>query len=451
MCISQILYGTSTYNIKTKKMNAKNYAIGLLLAAFASTAIIVSCSKEKDNGGNSSSSGVFSAPTLSAENIGTSSSPAVRLTWNAVSGAVEYAIYYSSYEGDYQHWQNVEGTSFIDNYPFDGDNYYRIKAVNSSGEYSEFSNYAYVYVSSSSPNPRPTPSAPSAPTGVTATNTGTSSSPEIKISWSYVSNATSYKVYRSSSSSGTYSQIGSSTSNTYMYDYSPMTGYNYYKVKAVNSAGESSYSSYASYNNAGGGGGGTTVPNAPTGLSINNYGSNNIPDLRLSWNASTGATSYDIYHSTSSSYGYTKILNVTSTYSTLPSPSNGNNYYKVKAKNSAGESAFSSYVSYNYTAAYSPCPPTLNASISGSRCYLNWSFPTSSGCGRPTTIRVRVKVSDGDWMDMETLSGTATSYNFIYPNYVDASHYLRVGIIGENAEGSASALKIYNTQTGQWY
>ena len=87
---------------------------------------------------------------------------------------------------------------------------------------------------------------PNAPTGVNATLSGS----QIQVSWSSVSNATSYKVYRSSSANGSYTLIGSPT-NIYYYDTNPLTGYNYYKVKAVNNAGESAFSSVASCNYSG--------------------------------------------------------------------------------------------------------------------------------------------------------------------------------------------------------
>ena len=90
---------------------------------------------------------------------------------------------------------------------------------------------------------------PNPPTGVTASQSGTS----IVVSWNSVSNATSYKVYRSSSSYGTYYQVGSSTSSTQLSDNDPFNGDNYYKVKAVNSAGESDYSDYAYGYYSGGG------------------------------------------------------------------------------------------------------------------------------------------------------------------------------------------------------
>lgn len=62
-----------------------------------------------------------------------------------------------------------------------------------------------------------------------------------QLSWSSVSSATSYKVYRSSAKYGTYIQIASTTSRSYI-DYSPTPGTWWYYVKAKNSYGTSSAS-----------------------------------------------------------------------------------------------------------------------------------------------------------------------------------------------------------------
>ncbi|GAB6155624.1 hypothetical protein JCM17380_43750 [Desulfosporosinus burensis] len=82
-------------------------------------------------------------------------------------------------------------------------------------------------------------STPSAPIDLRAT---AESSSEIYLDWESVSGATSYYVYRATSSSGTYSKIvTTSTSNHTDTDLEEDTTY-YYKVKAVNSSGTSSYS-----------------------------------------------------------------------------------------------------------------------------------------------------------------------------------------------------------------
>ena len=257
-----------------------------------------------------------------------------------------------------------------------------------------------------------TATVPDAPTDVTATNIGSTSSPQIEISWNSVSNATSYKVYRSSSASGSYSQIGSSTSYTYLYDNSPMTGYNYYKVKAVNSAGESDLSSsydYYYYSP-------TTVPDVPTGVTATNIGSSSSPQIEISWNSVPNATSYKVYRSSSSSGTYTQIGSVTSnTYLYDNNPLSGHNYYKVKAVNSAGESSFSSPAHYNNSGGggttYAPCPPTVSVSGTSSQT-VSWTPVTTTGCGAPTSYEVYkyVPCSDGTAWELKTTT-TSTSYH----------------------------------------
>jgi len=95
---------------------------------------------------------------------------------------------------------------------------------------------------------------PSTPTGLYAS---ASSSSSVTLSWSTVSSATSYIVYRSSSSGGTYTQIGTPTSTSYTNTgLSASTTY-YYKVAAKNSYGTSSLSGYVSATTSSSGGSGT--------------------------------------------------------------------------------------------------------------------------------------------------------------------------------------------------
>ena len=197
------------------------------------------------NGGGGGSSSI-SAPTgVSADVSGSQ----VRVSWNSVSNASYYRVYRaSSSSGSYSMLETAYGTYYYDSSP-NTYNYYKVTAVNSNGSESEKSDYAYCYYSTGGGGGGGgSVTVPDAPTGVTAENTGPVQYPSICISWNSVSNATSYKVYRSTSASGSYSQIGSETSYTTLYDNNPRQGYNYYKVKAFNSAGGSSYSSYAVYN-----------------------------------------------------------------------------------------------------------------------------------------------------------------------------------------------------------
>jgi len=83
---------------------------------------------------------------------------------------------------------------------------------------------------------------PPSPTNVQASD-GTYTD-KVRVTWNSVSSATSYKVYRATSSGGTKTYLGSTSSTTYD-DYSASVGTTYYYwVKAKNAYGESGYSSY---------------------------------------------------------------------------------------------------------------------------------------------------------------------------------------------------------------
>ena len=68
------------------------------------------------------------------------------------------------------------------------------------------------------------------------------------IRWNTVTGATKYYIYKSSSANGSYSKIGENTYTLYSDSNAPTNGNSaYYKVTAVNSAGESTLSDYAKY------------------------------------------------------------------------------------------------------------------------------------------------------------------------------------------------------------
>jgi fibronectin type 3 domain-containing protein len=196
--------------------------------------------------------------------------------------------------------------------------------VNSSYT-SDYSSYAYAATKSSS--------SLSAPTDLTATAV---SSSEIDLSWDEVNNATSYYVYRSTSSTGTYSKIGTATDNSYdSTGLSASTKY-YYKVKAVNSSYTSEYSSYAYATTKS-----SASVSAPTGLTAKAVSRSEID---LSWDEVDNAASYQVYRATSASGTYTRIgTAIDTSYDNTGLPENTRYYYKVKAVNGSYTSDYSSY------------------------------------------------------------------------------------------------------------
>jgi len=104
---------------------------------------------------------------------------------------------------------------------------------------------------------------PSAPTGVMASRS--SSTPTtVNISWNAVSGATSYRVYCSLTGSDSGTLEGSPTTTSYASIGNSTTSTWYFRVSAVNSAGEGSPSSWVSVGPASGSGGTFTVTGIPS-------------------------------------------------------------------------------------------------------------------------------------------------------------------------------------------
>jgi hypothetical protein len=179
---------------------------------------------------------------------------------------------------------------------------------------------------------------PSAPTGLTAT----AGNSQVALSWNASSGATSYNVYRSTSSGGEGSTPIASGVTSTSYTNTGLTNGTtyYYKVAAVNTAGTSGQSTEASATPAGT----VSIPPTPSGLTAT-AGNGQVS---LSWQGSSGATSYNVYRSTSSGgEGSTPVASgVTTTTYTNTGLTNGTTYYyKVAAVNNAGTSGQSNEAS----------------------------------------------------------------------------------------------------------
>ena len=163
-----------------------------------------------------------------------SSTGKVKLTWEKISGATGYQVYRAtSRDGTYKLMETVTGTTYTDTSSKAGKTYYyKVKAVaKSSSADSAFS--AIKYRTCDLPKP-----------DVSITR----SSGKPKVSWDKVSGAVSYKVYRSTSKTGTYSLVKTTTSRFYKDAKATKNKTYYYKVVAVcnSTAGNSAYSNIVS-------------------------------------------------------------------------------------------------------------------------------------------------------------------------------------------------------------
>ena len=259
------------------------------------------------------------------------STASVRVTWRASAGGAYYRVYRatsnsasaanciaSSVTALYYDDSSAEvGTTY----------YYWVSACNSSGDESDLS---------SSDSGWRAYSVPSAPTGVSATD-GTRTD-GVAVTWSASSDATSYSVWRSNTSSTAgATAIASGITATSYVDTSAVAGQTYYYwVKATNRSGTSGWSnSDTGYRKV-------AAPLAPTGVSASDGLS--ATEIVVSWNASATAESYSVWRGTSSSSSSaTQIasgLTVTS-YSDTSAIAGTTYYYWVKATNSTDTSDFS--------------------------------------------------------------------------------------------------------------
>ena len=265
-----------------------------------------------------------SAPAAPVVRIGNSaSSGKPMLTWNAVYGATSYRIYRSTAKGSgYSLLGTTTATSYTNTGAKAGTTYYyRVKACNDAG-LSPYSNVVSGKVKSVTPKP----SAPVVKIGHSA------SSGKPMLTWNAVSGATSYKVYRATSQNGTYSLLGTVTATSYTNTGAKAGVTYYYKVKAVNSAGESAYSNVVSGKVKSV----TPKPSAPV-VKIGHSATSGKP--MLTWNAVDGAASYRVYRTTTKNGAYT-VINTTKalTYTNTGAALGTTYYYKVEALNAAGKS-----------------------------------------------------------------------------------------------------------------
>ena len=162
----------------------------------------------------------------------TTSFSSITISWSSVTGATGYRIYSNtSSTGTFTEVGTSTTTSFTNSGLTASTTYYYKVAAYSSGGTGE---------QSSTVN---TATASGIPTGVSATAASFSS---ITVSWNSVTGATGYRIYRSTSSTGTFTQIGTSTSTSYTNTGLDNSTTYYYKVTAYNNSGTGEQSSAVS-------------------------------------------------------------------------------------------------------------------------------------------------------------------------------------------------------------
>src|ERR1017187_5228074 len=289
------------------------------------------------------------------------------------------------------------------------------------------------------------PMAQAAPATPTSTSPGSTSSPgpvqsssTVTLSWGASTGATSYELAVRDIASG--SLVIDTTTSFTSYSASLSAGKTYrWDVAAINSTGESSFTTALYFQTPSA----VTIPASPTGLSP---GSSSNPgptqsgsSVTLSWNASTGATTYEVavvdvatgsfvVDTTPSSTRYTANLTAGKVYR-----------WKVAAGNSAGQSSFTTPALYFQTpsAVTTPASPTglspgsssnPGPTQSGSSVTLSWNASTGA-----TTYEVAVvDVATGSFVVDTTTSSTSYTAN------LTAGKVYRWNVAAGNSAGQSS-------------
>ena len=277
---------------------------------------------------------------------------------------------------------------------------------------------------------------PSAPTGLTAV----AGNAQVTLNWTAPANnggsaILGYNLYRSTTQSGIYSLIESPTGRTFL-DGSLTNGQTYwYKVCAVNAAGEGAQSGAVSSTPY-------TLPNAPTGLTA--VAGN--AQVALNWTApaNNGGSAIDYYviyqggiALTSHPTGLTTIVS---------GLTNGVGYsFTVAAHNLAGEGAQSSSASATPVAL--PGVPTgLTAVAGNAQVTLNWTAHANNG---GNTIDYYIIYQDGVDVShpttlMKTITGLTNGHSY---SFTVAAHTL-VGTGAQSGAVSSTPYTLPNAPTG---
>ena len=263
------------------------------------------------------------APRVTIGNSSASGKP--QLTWAAVDGAAKYEIYRSTQQSTgFTLLGTTTSTSYVNTGAAVGKTYYyKVRALNVDGA-------AGAYSSTVSGAAKAV--APAAPT-VTMTY---SDGGKPKLTWSAVSGATSYRVYRSESRGTGYSLLGTTTSTSYVNTGAAVGKTYYYRVKAVNSAGTSAYSNIVS---------GTARTPAPAAPVLKGGTSSASGKPQLTWAAVNGAAKYDVYRSNRADGTFSKVGSTDKTTYVNTGAAKGVTYfYKIRAVGASGASGFSNTV-----------------------------------------------------------------------------------------------------------
>ncbi len=295
-------------------------------------------------------------PVLTAKASTTSGKP--YLSWTAVDGAEKYEVYRAtSKTGEFTRYYETTKCNYTNTGAIAGRAYYyKVRAI-CGGVAGEFSEVKGVTCDLKRP-----------------TNLGAetvASTGSIKITWDAVDGADKYYVYRSTTESGTYSFLCSTTKTSCTNSSVEPGKKYYYKLRSVDADNSNANSAQTPAVSA-------IADCARPTVTIKTSTSSGKP--YLSWDAVKGASKYEIHRATSKEGAFTKLYTTTkTTYTNTGAAAGRTYYYKVVAvceKTINGNSAFSAVKSITCDCARPVV--TIKLSATSGKPYLKWDAVTGA-------------------------------------------------------------------------
>lgn len=262
-------------------------------------------------------------------------------------------------------------------------------------------------------------SIPMTPTVTVSANTDTG---KPKLSWNSIAGAHKYRIYRSTSKSGTYAYLAT-TSKTAYTDTSANAGTNYYyKVRALDSE-NGLYSGYSPVVNRM-----CDLPKPTVSLSVNTATGKPV----VKWETVDGAAKYYVYRSTQESSGYRKVYTAVKarSYEDTAAEAGTAYYYKVMAvhEKSSANSAYSTVVNRVCDLPRPTVTLTLN---SKGYPYLKWSEIDGA-------LRYRVYRSESKSGTYDYIGATASLKYADKTAEAGTKYYYKIRAIHENSDANSA-------------
>lgn len=327
------------------------------------------------------------------------SKTSLKLTWGTVKNAKGYQLFRASEpDGDYTRVYSGTGTSHTNKGLASGKvYYYKLRVYKTIDKATYYGAYSAV-------RPAAALAAPGAPK-LTA-----ESGAVINASWTSVSGATGYQLYRATSEKGSYSRVYSGPDSS-AGDEGLSSGKSYYyKARAYVQVDDSTiYGPYSPVK--------PSVPlTAPKNLTAP---AANGKALKVSWGSSGGATGYQLYRASSETGSYTRVYAGTARSYTNTGLTTGTvYYYKVRAYKTVGKTTY--YSPYSEVKAGVPlaAPSKLSAALL-SETGIRITWPAVSGAGSYELYRAGsekgtyTKVTEGGETSFED-TGLNTGEGYYY-------------------------------------